>query len=243
MKAQSKDYAALQSIYRAKAQADVKAVQEKVALLEKELNRTTPIDTAEIEAFCKNAAHIKLMHGRKLLIPPVNEYYPLSSDKTERWKALTKKVEMENSDDAEPIPGFEPSLLGALVAFQAFEHARYEGESPVADPPRCFPGEGLGISKPIRLLRMPNDRLYNADMGVADKILDEDVSKGPLAQRALDVAKELVRAQGQELHNISALTGGLVGQEVIKVITKQYVPVDNTCIFDGVKSRSETFRI
>ena len=52
-----------------------------------------------------------------------------------------------------------------------------------------------------------------------------------------------VRAGGAELHNIAALTGGLVAQEVIKVVTKQYVPIDNTCVFDGVESKTSVLRI
>lgn len=45
------------------------------------------------------------------------------------------------------------------------------------------------------------------------------------------------------MHNIGALTGGIVSQEVIKVITEQYVPVDNTCIFDGIRSKSLVIRV
>ncbi len=52
-----------------------------------------------------------------------------------------------------------------------------------------------------------------------------------------------VRAAGGELHNIAALTGGLVAQEAIKIITKQYVPVDNTCLFDGVFSKTSVIRV
>ena len=55
--------------------------------------------------------------------------------------------------------------------------------------------------------------------------------------------QELVRANGGELHIIAAATGGMVAQEVIKVITKQYIPVDNTCIFDGIQSRSSVLRL
>ena len=58
-----------------------------------------------------------------------------------------------------------------------------------------------------------------------------------------NVVKEIGRADGAELHNISAVTGGMVAQEVIKVLTKQYVPVDNTCVFDGVASRAAVFNI
>jgi amyloid beta precursor protein binding protein 1 len=35
----------------------------------------------------------------------------------------------------------------------------------------------------------------------------------------------------------------MVSQEVIKVITEQYIPVDNTCIFDGVKSKTAVIRV
>jgi NEDD8-activating enzyme E1 regulatory subunit len=52
-----------------------------------------------------------------------------------------------------------------------------------------------------------------------------------------------IRAKGGELHNISALAGGLVAQEVIKAITKQYIPVDNTCLFDGIKSITSVLKV
>ncbi|PQE03601.1 hypothetical protein CJF30_00006293 [Rutstroemia sp. NJR-2017a BBW] len=62
-------------------------------------------------------------------------------------------------------------------------------------------------------------------------------------ERVAKVAEEVARAKGGELHNISALTGGMVAQEIIKIITKQYIPIDNTCIFDGITSRAQVLRI
>lgn len=62
-------------------------------------------------------------------------------------------------------------------------------------------------------------------------------------ERVVQTAEEVARARGGELHNISALTGGMVSQEVIKIITKQYIPVDNTCIFDGIASRTQVLRL
>jgi hypothetical protein len=61
--------------------------------------------------------------------------------------------------------------------------------------------------------------------------------------RIIEAAEEVARANGGELHNISALTGGMVAQEVIKIITRQYIPIDNTCIFDGITSRMQVLRI
>lgn len=62
-------------------------------------------------------------------------------------------------------------------------------------------------------------------------------------ERLVQITEEVARATGGELHNISALTGGMVAQEVIKIITKQYIPIDNLCIFDGITSRAQVLRI
>lgn len=50
-----------------------------------------------------------------------------------------------------------------------------------------------------------------------------------------------VRGGGADLPQIAALIGGVVAQEAIKIITKQYVPLNGTWTFDGMKSLSETF--
>lgn len=62
-------------------------------------------------------------------------------------------------------------------------------------------------------------------------------------ERVVKVAEEVARAGGGELHNTSALTGGMVAQEIIKIITKQYIPVDNTCVFDGISSRCQVLHL
>jgi len=67
-----------------------------------------------------------------------------------------------------------------------------------------------------------------------------DASSNP---RISQVAEEVARAKGGELHNISALAGGMISQEIIKIITKQYIPIDNTCIFDGIVSRTQVLRL
>jgi amyloid beta precursor protein binding protein 1 len=82
--------------------------------------------------------------------------------------------------------------------------------------------------------------------GSADDIIAAVCQKVPALkgnERLTQVAQELSRAAGGELHNISAVTGGMVAQEIIKIITKQYVPIDNTCIFDGIESRCQVLRL
>jgi NEDD8-activating enzyme E1 regulatory subunit len=79
-----------------------------------------------------------------------------------------------------------------------------------------------------------------------EKILAEVtnvVGKKIIDERIVQTAQEVARAKGGELHNIAALTGGMVAQEIIKIITKQYIPIDNTCIFDGITSRTQVLKI
>lgn len=53
----------------------------------------------------------------------------------------------------------------------------------------------------------------------------------------------MTRSGGGELHNISSLMGGMAAQEIIKIVTRQYVPVNNTVVFDGIKSSSHVFEM
>lgn len=73
--------------------------------------------------------------------------------------------------------------------------------------------------------------------------VSKDVPGASKNDRIVKAAEEVARTKGGELHNISALTGGMVAQEVIKIITKQYTPIDNTCVFDGITSRTQVLRI
>jgi amyloid beta precursor protein binding protein 1 len=50
------------------------------------------------------------------------------------------------------------------------------------------------------------------------------------------------RANGGEIHNIAALMGGIGGQEAVKLITHQYVALDNTDVYDGIRGKTKTFK-
>ncbi|KAJ3291041.1 NEDD8-activating enzyme E1 regulatory subunit [Borealophlyctis nickersoniae] len=56
-----------------------------------------------------------------------------------------------------------------------------------------------------------------------------------------DHIHEMVRAGASEIHTVAALHGGVVSQEIIKLITSQYVPMDNTVVFNTIKSTSSVF--
>ena len=49
---------------------------------------------------------------------------------------------------------------------------------------------------------------------------------------------EFCRYGGAELHSVAALIGGIASQEVIKIVTHQFVPFNNTFLYNSVTSTS-----
>lgn len=222
MKAKSADYIQLQTIYKNKARDDVAEVLGLVRQLEKQLGRPSAIEEREVEAFCKNAAHIKLVRGRPLQVIRPGEIVQWSNA-----KSSTNKL-------TDPDSGIHVHI--AFLAYDSF-CASHPANDQLA-----------GLQSP-GIIDTESDT--EKVTGIAYKIIDDLINQ---AGRTIDdpeyseiktavgkVCQEIVRAAGGELHNISALAGGLVAQEVIKVITKQYIPVDNTCVFDGIHSKSAVF--
>lgn len=214
MKAQSADYVALQNIYKAKAKKDVEEVTGIVRRIESQLgSRPSPVPEKEIEIFCKNAAHIKVVRGRN--IPQLDE-----------GDALLFKTVGNNLSSIEGLP---ESLMPIFIACQILDAVVTDIQ------------EGKQASGSIDdegVWRSQIDRFVGILRRDDPAAVDEDTQ-----QRIVAATQELRRTEGGELHNISALVGGLVAQEALKVITRQYVPLDNTCIFDGVRSRTEMYKL
>ncbi|KAI8060893.1 ThiF family protein [Gongronella butleri] len=70
-------------------------------------------------------------------------------------------------------------------------------------------------------------------------VLGLDADASLLAQSIVNY----VRFRDREVANMAALMGGLVSQEAIKLITHQYIPINNTCVFNGIKSTSSVFQL
>ena len=54
---------------------------------------------------------------------------------------------------------------------------------------------------------------------------------------------EMCRFGATEMHNIGAFLGGIVAQEAIKLITKQYTPLNNTFLFNGVHGLARSVKV
>ncbi|KAL2328351.1 hypothetical protein Fmac_021778 [Flemingia macrophylla] len=115
--------------------------------------------------------------------------------------------------------------------------------------------EDYSIAVGIYILLRAVDRFaanYNSFPGQFDSAMDEDIPRlkstaiGLLndlgcngATLAEDLINEMCRFGAAELHAVAALVGGIASQEVIKLITKQFVPMSGTYIFNGIDHKSQ----
>jgi amyloid beta precursor protein binding protein 1 len=58
-----------------------------------------------------------------------------------------------------------------------------------------------------------------------------------------EILEELCRYGASELHSIAAFIGGCCAQEAIKLITHQYIPIDNTLIYNGIQQSINVFKL
>ena len=225
MKAQSADYIQLQNVYKSKARQDIEEVVRTVRSLETQLGRHSQIELSEVEAFCKNAGHVKLVRGRP--------FHIIRPDAKLVWGDRAKFAANALTDDS--------SLMLLYIAFLAYDEfcATHSANLHLSAPQ---PPGALDVDVDEEKMTDIAYKIISSLLKEAGSTLD-DSEYDEVKERVGDICAELTRVRGAELHNIAALTGGLVAQEVIKVITKQYIPVDNTCLFDGIRSVSAVLRL
>lgn len=106
------------------------------------------------------------------------------------------------------------SLIANYVVLRAME--RFQSEF------GYLPGECEVEADTARIKSLVGKLLH--DWGIAAPVTDE-------------LAHEICRYGGAEIHSISSFMGGCVAHEAIKLITKQYKPMNNTFIYDAVNAQ------
>ncbi|KAK6919366.1 THIF-type NAD/FAD binding fold [Dillenia turbinata] len=97
---------------------------------------------------------------------------------------------------------------------------------------------------------------YNRFPGQFDGEIDDDISRlktiavGLLSDMGCngltlteDLINEMCRFGAAELHAVAAFVGGIASQEMIKLITKQFVPMSGTFIFNGIDHKSQLLQL
>lgn len=209
-------YITLKEIYATRAANDLAAVTKHVQNILREINRTTPIAEDHIAHFVKNCRGLRVVRTRSLAEEEDSKTFLTDNinELYDEWRdvAIDESVPPE---DRPPVPPRLITWYFAMRAIQDFEkkHNRY-------------PGTGDGAE-------------YTNDVSELVMIQMETMMRLGINQPpATECLEELVRCGGTEIHNIAALVGGIGAQVTLKVLTKQYVPMNNTFIFDGIFGQS-----
>lgn len=133
------------------------------------------------------------------------------------------------------------------------------GSPVVSEVQRYFTDEDYSYAMNFYILLRAVDRMaanYNRLPGIFDSEIDEDIPRLKTAATSVliemglngaslsdDLITEMCRFGGAEIHPVAAFIGGVASQEVIKLITKQFVPLQGTFIFNGIDLKSQVLEL
>lgn len=246
MTASTDMYVQLQRVYKEQADQDVEEMTRLVhQLLDGEGKEVVTVTADQIASFCANVYNVGSMTTRSLM----QEYYENiasatigdESDLVDDWK-------MTLMDPYEDGPIHTPLLwyLG-LRACQVFFHqyGRYPGTKGLHHPPASA---STGEEKKVE-----DGSEWRVDIPILTKILQDDIlvqyqlvdqQESLLTPEHCDmICQELTRYANAEIHNVASVVGGVAAQEAVKIITGQYVPLDNTYVYNGIVSVGGVYRM
>lgn len=83
-----------------------------------------------------------------------------------------------------------------------------------------YPGDATTVEDDVQRL-MQHSRLQATVLGLEASYADDGA------------VRELVRFGSNEMHTTAAVLGGIVAQAALKLLTRQFVPINNTVIWNG----------
>ena len=254
MTSDTKTFVALQEAYRSQAELDRSLLTTYITEVLKtcqaksngcKINVDMPSEE-DILIFCKNVRDIHILETRPLFV----EYKaqdPTSPIVTTVSKSLClstpsnfDSIQTDSRDDLmcatmdpyETDPMQTPLLwFIALRACDAFNdrHGHYPGKH----------DQNLALEADANeVFKLMGEVVSNMGLKECDFIKDTLMH----AEKGKDVAREVVRYDEAEIHTIAAVVGGVASQEAVKLITGQYIPVNDTYVYNGIASTAGVYR-
>ncbi|KAL3789860.1 hypothetical protein ACHAWO_011666 [Cyclotella atomus] len=256
MASDTKTFVALQEAYRSQAESDRSKLTSYIneilkACKAKSNGCKVCVDMPsehDIVTFCKNARDINILETR-----PIYAEYQAQDPSGPIVESLAKSLNLTTSalpnfdslqsdarddlicstmDPYETDPMQTPLLwFIALRACDAFYdcHGHYPGKH---DQNLALEADANEVYKLMGEI-VSNMGLKECDF-MKETLLDGEKGK--------NVAREVVRYDEAEIHTIAAVVGGVASQEAVKLITGQYVPVNDTYIYNGIASTGAVHR-
>ncbi|KAG5374878.1 hypothetical protein IGI04_039474 [Brassica rapa subsp. trilocularis] len=173
----------------------------------------------------------------------------------ERVKNILKKIGRDPSSISKPtIKSFCKNARKLKVCRYRMVEDEFSNPS-VTEIQKCLADEDYSGAMGFYILLRAVDRFtanYNKFPGQFDGGMDEDISRLKTTALSLltdlgcngsvlpdDLINEMCRFGASELHVVAAFLGGIASQEAIKLVTKQFVPMLGTYIFNGIDHKSQ----
>lgn len=248
MTATTEMYIALQKVYQSKANADCAEVSSHVGrLLSAAGLPTDRISSEYVHLVCKNARNLRLLRYRSL----EDELAGCASTRSSVQEEMSMAAEEVDGDgmdvDGEESAALKQSqqkpiawyiMLRAADRFVAL-HGRYPGQaSCTTEAESSAAGNGSDESA---MLEADSSQLW----AIAQALCKAELGLDSIPSCVLNAkhAQEIVRYGGCEIHTTAAVMGGVASQEAVKLLTSQYVPLDNTFIHNGIAGVSGVLQL
>lgn len=216
----SKSYIRLQSIYKEKATHDFEEVYKRVqGHLESIGRNAESISESTVKTFCKEASNLRLVRGSCI---------------KDEYTGTSGKSNPPQNGEISHASSFD--WAGNLDEQSAYSDAAtyyiiLRGVDRFRTEYKNFPG-ALDVESDIGRLKKSIEKVLN----------DYSIPGNAVAIKD-DYIHEVCRYGGAELHAMAAFMGGCASQEAIKLLTKQYVPVDNLFVFNTMTSETNQLKI
>ena len=210
-------FIALQQLYQNKAAADRALFSSLLAEQLAAVGRNgDAISQETVDLFCRNIFNLRRVSTRSL----AQEHA-----EPERDGLLMALEDAKESTSPEPV---QAPILWYLALRAADRFYSNQGRWPGAasDDPAV-------LSEETELVWGECQKLV-AELGVAEQTAD-------LLTR--DHAVEIVRYGAADVHNVGAVLGGIAAQEAVKLITHQYIPINNTYFFNGIVCAGKVYEL
>ena len=168
------------------------------------------VDHEDVHTFCRNICSLDLLTTRSV----EEEHSAASHDEiVDEWNMTL----MDPYEEPEQTPFLWYIALRACHVFYD-KYSRYPGT----------------IDKYLQDV----DPLQECIVKVVHdlKLQDNDLIQKTILHSDKKYAVEMARQANAELHTVASVLGGVASQEAVKVITGQYVPLNNTYIYNGIAS-------
>jgi amyloid beta precursor protein binding protein 1 len=238
MTSNTQHYVELQQIYRAKADEDrarFKSLVDEIYQQMDPMQTLSPsmrVTEEELTLFCKNVPNLRRITTRSI----ADEYQGVYASDEEREEVLGSilTATFDPYEDKNQTPLIWYILLRACDLFYN-QFGQYPG----------YHFEGMELENEIKALEKAVLQIIEMlSLGENEFILSTLLCKvGDDLTVNSSFLREIIRFDNAEMHSVASLIGGVASQEVVKLITKQFVPIDGTYVFNGVAGVADVYKI